>query len=219
MATPFQERSPSFHRLSQQSATKLSGIGGEYRTVEEEPDVRAISRPRTFDSGRNPKPPTHCGKSCGVCHPSLLVEIQRKKPTRFVRQERVDTDCLFPGEVVANRIIGQWLKHSRLPRNFLSFFGPCRMDRTPIDDTGGRIAGMAVPSFPTNGVNVFPAAKQAPKESDLFLWGPNLIGTTAKRVYRTDFWRTISFSGRIKDAKQCTEARILRSKTLRFLSC
>jgi hypothetical protein len=38
---------------------------------------------------------------------------------------------------------------------------------------------MAVPSFPTNGVNVFTSAKQTSKESDLLLSGPSLTGTIA----------------------------------------
>jgi hypothetical protein len=56
------------------------------------------------------KPPARGSKSYGVGHTRLLVEIQCKKPTGFVRQKRVDADSLFSGKVVTDRTVREWLK-------------------------------------------------------------------------------------------------------------
>jgi hypothetical protein len=72
------------HGPGQQGTTKLSGICSEYWAVDEKPDVRTVPRSRALDGYGDLKPLTCGSKSCGVCHPRLLVEIHSEKPTGFV---------------------------------------------------------------------------------------------------------------------------------------
>ena len=39
--------------------------------------------------------------------PGLLVEINRKEPTRFVKQKGIDTNGLLPEQMVSDHCIGQ----------------------------------------------------------------------------------------------------------------
>jgi hypothetical protein len=63
------------------------------RLREENPGVRTIARPRSFDGDRNAFRPRGVAERSDILYPGLLVEIGGNEPARFVQQHRIHADC------------------------------------------------------------------------------------------------------------------------------
>ena len=131
----------------------------------------------------------------------------------------LDADGLLPSEVVADCAVGERLKRSSLPRNPLSFFRSCRVNRAPVRDTSGRIARLAILSFPAYRIDVFSAAKQASKKRNLLLRrrrrGDAAVGYGNNR----NCSGTWSFRYRILNAEHRSETGIYCAESVAFLLC
>jgi len=72
------------------------------------------------------------------------------------------------GETISNDLIGQRQERARLAFDLLALGLRSSANGIPIFDARRRISGAAILAFPTHGVDIISAAKEAAKQRDLF---------------------------------------------------
>src|SRR5206468_2168477 len=87
-------------------------------------------------------------ESLRVILPSLLVEVYRKKPARFLGQERIHANGLLAQEAVLDDGVGQWEEPSCLMVDSLPLLGTASVDSLPILHGCRRITRPAVVLLP-----------------------------------------------------------------------
>ena len=102
----------ALHRLGDHVRAEPSGQCRWNGFLEEEPDVRALSRAGALEGGWKVQPTTGFEKCGRIFLPSGLVEINGKEETRFVPQQRIDAGDkglpigVMAREVPANHVVG-----------------------------------------------------------------------------------------------------------------
>lgn len=79
-----------FHRTRDEQRTEVASIDGTHGFCEEDPDMRALSRARTLEGRSDLVSAAGVHERASIDLPRLFVEIDREKPTRLVRQQRID---------------------------------------------------------------------------------------------------------------------------------
>src|SRR5712692_6921381 len=152
------------------------------RTIKEDPNVAALPGTRTLQGRGHTQLLAGLNKSLGVILPSLLVEVYREKPARFVGQERIHANGLLAQEVVLNDGVSHGEEPSCLLVDFLPLLGTASVDSLPILPGCRRISRSAVVLLPSPCVDIFSPAEQASKQRD------SLSGTLTlvRRLRRPD---------------------------------
>lgn len=78
------------HRLGKHVRTEPTCQGRGDRLLEEEPDVGTLARARSFDRDGQTQLAARVGKRLRIVTPAGLVEVDGKKETGLVLQERID---------------------------------------------------------------------------------------------------------------------------------
>jgi hypothetical protein len=107
--------------------------------------------------------------------PRRLVEVSRKEPAGFVKQERINSYRLLPIQMLPNNFVAQLVKHAGLPIDLLMILWATGKDRLPVLPARRIIAPRPILHAPPLCVNVLPPAEQGSKERDLCL----LVGQLA----------------------------------------
>src|SRR5271165_6523491 len=105
-------------------------------------------------------------ESLGVILPSLLVEVSREKPARFVGQEGIYADGLLAQEVVLDDGVGHREELPCLLVDFLPILRAASVDSFPVLYDHRHIPMATISILPSPCVNIFSSAKQAPKQRD-----------------------------------------------------
>src|SRR5580692_3678768 len=96
----------SFHGLGQQCATHFASEYGRNWSVEEDPDMPAVSGSRPFEVSWHSCTVACRDKCQGIFLPGLLVKVRRQEPTGFIAEKRVDPDRFLPLQVLADDLVG-----------------------------------------------------------------------------------------------------------------
>jgi hypothetical protein len=106
--------------------------------------------------------------------PSLLVEVSREKPARFVWQQRIYADGLFTQQMLLDDGVGHREELPCLLGDLLPILQAAPLDRLPVLYMRRHISVLAAIIFPSPGVDILSPAKQASKQRDS-LSGPLLF--------------------------------------------
>lgn len=82
---------PALHGLGQEVRPKPTSQAGSNRTVEEDPDVSAVTRARPLERRGHTQAPTGLEECLGIVPPADLVEIDGQEVAGLVSQQRVHT--------------------------------------------------------------------------------------------------------------------------------
>ncbi|HEY1203520.1 MAG: hypothetical protein ABSH46_03230 [Bryobacteraceae bacterium] len=172
--------------------------------------MTAVSGSRSLQSGLDIPIQAGGEKRCGVLLPSLLVEIRRKEPTRFIEQQRVHSNGNLAREVRSNHVVGEREELPSVSVDSLPVLLLRRIVCLPVPFRLGAVPISAVRAFPADCVHIFATAKELSKQLDL------LIGRQCRSVLghgrlcgRTRVGRNLN----AKLFKQLPEAPILAAKT------
>jgi tetratricopeptide (TPR) repeat protein len=102
------------------------------RTLKEDPNVAALAGTRTLQGSGHTQLLAGLKESLGVILPRLLVEVRRKKPTRFVRQEGIHANSFLAQEVAPNDGVAHGEELPRLLIDLLSILRAALIDGLPI---------------------------------------------------------------------------------------
>src|SRR6266567_1214576 len=100
--------------------------------IEEDPNVASLPGTRTLQDSRYTQLPAGFKESLGVILPSLLVEIRREKPARFVGQEGVQAHGFLAQEVVLDDGVGNRKKLPCFLVDFLPLLRAALVDSPPV---------------------------------------------------------------------------------------
>ena len=158
----------ALHRLGDQMGAEAARDGGGHRLGEEDPDMPAIARTRSFEGRRHPLRPAGFKESVRIPPPGLLVEVGGEKPTGIVGKHGIDADRVASAQMSVDRLV----RHRRecligtgaaLDPGLLADAG------RPLVGARRRIARLARPGvFPALWIDILAAAKQGPEQRDLF---------------------------------------------------
>ena len=171
------EVGPVVHRLGEKQRAQPARETGRHGGVEEQPDVTAVPRPRTFE--RRGHSPSGAGRQIGRCvvPPALAVEVDGQEMTGLIEQHRVDAHreglarIVRTGQVPADHIVGD---RQELPvgtdgapdSRFLAHTGP------PLVGARRGIAGLAgAQALEAARINVLAPPKEGAEQDDLGLCG------------------------------------------------
>jgi hypothetical protein len=133
------------------------------RTIKEDPNVAALPGTRTLQGSGHTELLAGLKESLGVILPSLLVEVCREKPARFVGQQRIHANGVLAQEVVLDDGVGHREELPCLLVDFLPLLRAALVDRLPVPYGSRHISRPAIVILPSPCVDIFSPPKQASK--------------------------------------------------------
>src|SRR6266481_3894411 len=159
---------PALHGSRENHASQFARGTRSQRTIKEDPNVAALAGTRTLQSSGHTQLLAGLKESLGVILPSLLVEVCREKPARFVEQEGVPANGFVTQEVVLDDRVGHREELPCLLVDFLPLLRAAFVDSLPVLYGRRHISRPAVVILPSTCVDIFSPAKQASKQRDSF---------------------------------------------------
>ena len=160
------ELMPALHGSRENHASQFARGNRRQRTIKEDPNVAALPGTRTLQGSGHAQLLAGLKESLGVILPSLLVEVCREKPARFVGQEGIHANGFLAQEVVLDDGVGQREELPCLLVDFLPLLRAAFVDRLPVLYGRRHISRPAVGILPSPRVDIFSPAKQASKQRD-----------------------------------------------------
>ena len=159
---------PALHGSREDHASQFARGNRWQRTIKENPNVAALPGTRTLQGSGHAQLLAGLKESLGVILPSLLVEVRREKPARFVGQEGIHANGFLAQEVVLDDGVAHREELPRLLIDLLSILRAALVDSLPVLYGRGRISGPAIGTLPSLCVDILSPAKQASKQRDSF---------------------------------------------------
>jgi len=185
------ELMPAFHGSRENQGSQFARGYRWQRTIKEDPNVTALPGTRTLQGSRYIQLMAGLKKSLSVIFPSLLVEVHRKKPARFLGQERIHANDLLAQEVVFDDGIGDRKEFPCLLVDFLPLLRAALVDGLPVPYGRRYISVLAFSVLPSPCIHILSPTKQASKQrnslSGAFLlvhWWRRLDGFGWKWILR-----------------------------------
>jgi hypothetical protein len=122
----------ALHGSRENDASQFARANRWQRTIKEDPNVAALPGTRTLQGSGHAQLLAGLKESLGVILPRLLVEVRRKKPTRFVRKEGIHANSFLAQEVAPDDGVAHGEELPRLLIDLLSILRAALIDGLPI---------------------------------------------------------------------------------------
>jgi len=142
---------PPVDRARQQRAPKVPRHRCRYRALKEDPDVRTVTGPGSFQGMSDSQAVTGRGHRSDVVQPPRLVEVDGEEGCGLVELHRVDPQDGTTLEMVPDRLVAEWKTVVEVHRlsadsantgsEYVNRYWPGRLERSTVDLIARRSSG------------------------------------------------------------------------------
>src|SRR5437762_4904222 len=157
---------PTLHSSREKHASEFARSDRRQCTIKEDPNMAAFPGSGTCQDCGYVQLPAGFKISQRVVLPSLLIEVRREKPARFVWQQWIYTNGFLAQKMIFDDSVGEGEVLPCLLVDFLSILRTAPIDGRPVLYGGWRVSMPAIGILPTPCIHVFSSAKQTAKQRD-----------------------------------------------------